>query len=134
MRWQLNQMCKLSEAHPEVAEDALQALWAQRPELLGRVVIGAYLDQQVSLSKAAELMGLTRVELQRQLVQEGIPMRTLSDDDIQVEAEAIRQRPHHSWLATYHFVPELTPEQRYRYRIELPERADDTRHHGRLRT
>ncbi|ETX02453.1 MAG: hypothetical protein ETSY1_03525 [Candidatus Entotheonella factor] len=93
MRWELNQLCKLSEAHPEIAENALQTLWEQRPDLLRRVAIGAYLDQQISLSKAAELMGLTRIELQRQLVQEGIPIRNLSDDDIQAEVEALRQRP-----------------------------------------
>ncbi len=93
MRWELNQLCKLSEAHPDVAEEALQALWEQRPELLRQVVIGAYLDQQINLGKAAELVGLTRIELQRQLVLEGIPIRTLSDDDIQAEVEALRQRP-----------------------------------------
>ena len=93
MRWELNQLCKLSEAHPEVAEQALQTLWEQCPDLLRRVVIGAYLDQQISLSKAAELVGLTRMELQRQLVQEDIPIRTLSDEDIQAEVEALRQRP-----------------------------------------
>ena len=93
MRWELNQLCKLSEVHPEVAEEALQTLWEQHPELLRRVVIGAYLDQQISLSKAAELVGLSRIELQRQLVQEGIPIRALSDEDIQAEVEALRQRP-----------------------------------------
>ena len=92
MRWELNQLYKLSEAHPDLAEEALQTLWEQRPDLLRRVVIGAYLDQQISLSKAAELMGLTRIELQRQLVQEGIPIRTLSDEDIQAEVAALRQR------------------------------------------
>jgi predicted HTH domain antitoxin len=92
MRWELNQLCKLSEAHPDIAEEALQTLWEQRPELLRRVVIGAYLDQQISLSKAAELVGLTRIALQRQLVQEGIPIRALSDEDIQAEVEALRQR------------------------------------------
>lgn len=93
MRWELNQLCKLSEAHPEVAEDALQTLWEQRPELLRQMVISAYLDQEINLSKAAELMGLTRIELQRQLMQKGIPIRTLSDDDVQAEVEALWQRP-----------------------------------------
>ena len=48
------------------------------------------MDRQISLSKAAELVGLTRIELQRQLVQEGIPIRTLSDEDIHAEVEALR--------------------------------------------
>jgi predicted HTH domain antitoxin len=93
MRWELNQLCKLSDAHPDIAEKALQTFWEQRPELLRRVVIGAYLDHQINLSKAAELVGLTRIELQCQLVQEGIPIRAPSDEDIQAEVEALRQRP-----------------------------------------
>jgi predicted HTH domain antitoxin len=51
------------------------------------------LDHQINLSKAAELVGLTRIELQRQLVQEGIPIRAPSDEDIQAGVEALRQRP-----------------------------------------
>jgi predicted HTH domain antitoxin len=94
MRWELEQLCKFSEAQPDVADEALQTLWQQRPALLRRVVIGAYLDQQLSLSKAAELVGLTRGELQRQLVQEGIPVRTLSEEKVKAEVEALRQRPH----------------------------------------
>lgn len=94
MRWELEQLCKLSEAQPDVADEALQALWQQRPALLRRVVIGAYLDQQLSLSKAAELVGLTRGELQHQLVQEGIPVRMLSEEEVTAEVEALRQRPH----------------------------------------
>lgn len=92
MRWELHQLCKLSEAHPDIAEEALQTLWEQRPKLLRRVVIGAYLDQQINLSKAAERLGLTRIELQRQLVQEGIPIRSPTDEDIQAEVEALRHR------------------------------------------
>lgn len=94
MRWELEQLRKLSEEQPDVAEEALQTLWQQRPELLRRVVIGAYLDRQLSLSKAAELVGLTRHELQCQLVQEGIPVRTLSEEEGKAEVEALRQRPH----------------------------------------
>lgn len=94
MRWELEQLCKLSEAQPDVADEALQVLWQHRPALLRRVVIGAYLDQQLSLGKAAELVGLTRDELQRQLVQEGIPVRTLSEEEVTAEVEALRQRPH----------------------------------------
>jgi predicted HTH domain antitoxin len=92
MRWALEQLSKLDEAQPDLVEDALQTLWQQRPALLRRVVIGAYLDQQISLSRAAELVGLTRPELQRQLVQEGIPIRSLSEEECTAEVEALRQR------------------------------------------
>lgn len=90
MRWELEQLGKLGEEQPEVVDRALHALWEQQPALLRQVVIGAYLDQQVNLSKAAEILGLTRLELQRQLVQQGIPVRRLSLDEVKAEVEALK--------------------------------------------
>jgi predicted HTH domain antitoxin len=72
MRWALEQLGKLDETQPDLVDDALQTLWQQSPTLLRRLVIGAYLDEQISLNRAAELVALTRLELQRQLVQERI--------------------------------------------------------------
>jgi predicted HTH domain antitoxin len=92
MRWALEQLGKLDEMQPDLVDDALQTLWQQSPALLRRLVIGAYLDEQISLSRAAELVGLTRLELQRQLVQEGIPIRSLSEEACRAEVEALRQR------------------------------------------
>ena len=91
MRWELEQLSKLSEEQPGIIDRALKALWEHQPEVLRRVVIGAYLDQQISLSKAAEILNLTRLELQRQLLQQGIPVRTLSLDEVKAEVEALRQ-------------------------------------------
>jgi predicted HTH domain antitoxin len=69
MRWELEQLCKLSEEQPEIVDRALNTLWEHEPLILRRVVIGAYLDQQIGLSKAAEILGVTRLELQRQFLQ-----------------------------------------------------------------
>lgn len=91
MRWELEQLNKRSEEQPALADEALSVLWKFQPEVLRRVVIGAYLDQQISLSKAAELIGVTRLELQRQFLQQGIPARMLTVDEVKAEVEALRQ-------------------------------------------
>ena len=93
MRWELEQLGKLCEEQPQIADEALAALWTHQPEVWRRVVIGAYLDQQINLSKAAELLGLTRLELQRQFLQQGIPVCILSEDEVQAEVEVVRHRP-----------------------------------------
>jgi predicted HTH domain antitoxin len=93
MRWEFEQLCKLSEEQPELADEALHVLRQHQPEVWQRLVIRAYLDQQISLSKAAELLGITRLELQRQFLQQGIPVRMLSRDEVQAEVDTLRQRP-----------------------------------------
>ncbi len=93
MRWELEQLGKLCEEQPQIADEALAALRTHQPEVWRRVVIGAYLDQQINLSKAAELLGLTRLELQRQFLQQGIPVRILSEGEVQAEVEVVRHRP-----------------------------------------
>ena len=55
MRWAFEQLGKLSEEDPELADEALQVLRKHQPEVWKRVVICAYLDEQINLSKAAEL-------------------------------------------------------------------------------
>lgn len=90
MRWELEQLAKLGEEQPEILDRALRALWEHQPEVLRRVVSGAYLDQQINLSKAAEILGLTRLELQRQFLQQGIPVRMPSVDEVKAEVEALR--------------------------------------------
>jgi predicted HTH domain antitoxin len=53
-------------------------------------IITDYLDGEISLSKAAELLGMTRIELQRKLKEQGIPIRSLSIDDVFADVEAFR--------------------------------------------
>jgi predicted HTH domain antitoxin len=91
MRWEFEQLCKLSEEQPDLADAALHVLRQYQPVVWQRLVIRAYLDQQISLSKAAELLGMTRLELQRQCLQQGIPIRMLSLDEVQAEVETLRQ-------------------------------------------
>ena len=50
--------------------------------MLWEVVINAYLDEKINLSKAAEELGLHRIEFENQLESEGIPVRRLSNEDL----------------------------------------------------
>lgn len=55
-----------------------------------QLIIADYLDGKISLCKAAELLGMTRIELQRKLKEQGRPIRSLSVDDAFAEVEALR--------------------------------------------
>ena len=59
-------------------------------ELFGEIVISAYVEELISLSKAAELLEVTRDESIDLLKKRGIPIRTLSKEDVRAEVEAIK--------------------------------------------
>jgi predicted HTH domain antitoxin len=75
----VEELQKISELQPELVEDALKNLWKNKPELHRAVVVNAYLDEKISLSKAAELLGMTRMELEREFKEKGIPLRHLTE-------------------------------------------------------
>ena len=54
-------------------------------------MINAYIDEKINLSKAAELLSLTRIELEKELKIKGIPIRYPSKEDIVAEVEAIKE-------------------------------------------
>ena len=91
MHWEIEELVKVSELKPEIVKKALNTIWAENPQLKRMVVINAYLDEKINLSKAAEELGLNRLELEEQLKAEGIPVRRLSEDDIRAEAEAVKR-------------------------------------------
>lgn len=68
-------MVKLWEIQPERVSQALARALQADPELRWAIVVGAYLDEQISLAKAAELLGVDRWTLQAEFQQRGIPLR-----------------------------------------------------------
>jgi len=90
MDWMIQGLQKLGEIKPDALEKVLGDIEHQRPEIFRSLVIIAYVDGKISLSKAAELLGLTRIELQRELQRAGIPIRSLSQDDAAAEIEMLR--------------------------------------------
>jgi len=91
MLWEVEELQKISELQPELVEDALKKLWINKPELYRAVIVNAYLDEKISLGKAAELLGISRMELEKEFKEKGIPVRRLASEDIVAEAEAIKR-------------------------------------------
>lgn len=88
--WAVEELKKLSEIQPEIVESALQRLWKEEPHIYKSIVISAYVDEKISLSKAAELLGITRIELEKEFKEKGIPVRSLSRKDVVAEVEALK--------------------------------------------
>ena len=67
-------------------ETQMEALWnGQGPQAAWDRVIHAYLDGDISLGRAAQLLGLNRFDLQARFHRLGLPLRTGPED----EAEAL---------------------------------------------
>ncbi|NQE44606.1 hypothetical protein C5S31_01115 [ANME-1 cluster archaeon GoMg2] len=90
MEWEIEELCKLGKIQPEILEVALEELWQRKPALYKSVVINAYLDEKINLGKAAELLGVHRLELQSELREKGVPIRGLSKEEVIAEVEAIK--------------------------------------------
>ena len=48
-------------------------------------------EEKINLGKAAELLGVHRLELQKELREKGVPIRGLAKEDVIAEVEAIRE-------------------------------------------
>ena len=86
--WAVAQLSKLIKLRPEFHKRLLELLKNDK-ELLRSIVIGAYIDGEISLGKAAELLGKTRDELIEEFKKLGIPIRKLSKEDVIAEVKAI---------------------------------------------
>ncbi len=90
MLWEVEELKKISEIQPEIVEQALKGLWEKNPQLYKIIVINAFIDEKISLSKAAELLNITRLELEKELKEKGIPVRHFNNEDLIAEVEAIQ--------------------------------------------
>ncbi len=87
--WIVKGIENVVKANPKRLESLLKDLKKDR-ELFEEIVISAYVDGLISLSKAAELLEVTRDELVEVLKRKGIPLRVLSKEDVIAEVEAIK--------------------------------------------
>lgn len=85
--WTLEQLLKLRRYHPEMVDQALEKMLDRQADLRWSVIIGAYLDEEINLSKAAELLGIHRLELQERFIAQGIPLRIGPDTVEEAKAE-----------------------------------------------
>ncbi|OGW14142.1 MAG: hypothetical protein A2035_02650 [Nitrospirae bacterium GWA2_42_11] len=91
MLWEIEELDKISQSKPEEIKYALYKFFDDNPEIKRAVVINAYLDEKINLSKAAEELGLHRLELERQMELDGIPIRRISEEDLGAEAQAVKR-------------------------------------------
>jgi len=89
MVWVVKGIENVIKANPKRLDDVLRSLKRDR-ELFEEIVISAYVEGLISLSKASELLEITRDEMIEILKKKGIPIRTLSKEDVVAEVEAIR--------------------------------------------
>lgn len=88
--WAVEELKKLNEIQPEIVESALQHLWKIEPHIYKSIVISAHIDEKISIGKAVELLGITRIELEKEFTEKGIPQRQLSKKDVVAETEALK--------------------------------------------
>jgi len=91
--WMYDQLIKVRQYRPELVDQVIEELLNRQAELRWLVVIGAYVDEEINLGKAAELLGMHRLELQEQLREQGLPLRLGLDteEDARAEMAAIHQ-------------------------------------------
>jgi predicted HTH domain antitoxin len=89
---EVEQLLKLLERQPELIEPALRRLVRENDQIRWLVVVGAYQDRQINLGKAAELLGMTELELRDRFIELGIPLRIGPADltEARAEVEAMR--------------------------------------------
>ncbi len=70
----------------------MQKLIESDPDLAWSLVVSAYLDEEINLGKAAELLDLHELELRDRFISLGMPLRIGPADlaEARAEAEAIR--------------------------------------------
>jgi len=83
----MEQLARLSQIRPDLVIPAVQRLLADDDELRWAVIVGAYLDRQISLGRAAEQLGIHELELRERFLQLGIPLRIGPDDEAEARAE-----------------------------------------------
>lgn len=91
--WLEEQFLRLSHRRPELTAKILERAFSEDEDFRWAVVVDAYLDEQISLGKAAELLGVHRAALQKRFVEMGIPVRIGAEtfEEAQAEVESIKR-------------------------------------------
>ncbi len=95
--WELPQLMKLREQQPDLIDQAIHHLVEQNEDIRWSVIVGAYRDGRINLGKAAELLGVSEIELRHRFIKLGIPLRIGSEDLMEARAEVDAVR---AWFAS----------------------------------
>jgi len=93
--WELEQLNQLYQHRPDLVNAALRRLMTEDAELRWALVVTAYLNQEINLGKAAELLAMHELELRAKFIELGIPLRVGPADRTQAQAEVEAAR---SWF------------------------------------
>ena len=85
--WTIREIVDLFEHRPEWVSTTLNQALAEDADARWKWVLDRYLDQRISLSKAAELLGVHALELRERFLQLGIPLRIGPADLAEAKAE-----------------------------------------------
>lgn len=85
--WQLHQLERLQQINPQSFDETLNKVLKQDQELWKDLVMGAYINEEISLGKAAELLEVYPLELRKEFLEKGIPVRGAADSKEAIIAE-----------------------------------------------
>ena len=86
--WTFTYLTKLHKQQPKMVDTALQGMLESNPDLAWSLVVSAYLDEEINLGKAAEMLGMHELELRDRFIELGIPLRIGPADKAEARAEA----------------------------------------------
>lgn len=73
--WQLKQLERLYDIEPDAVDNAMEKFLDKEPILKEKLIIGAYIDGEINLSKTAELLGIHPLRLREKFLSKGIPVK-----------------------------------------------------------
>ncbi len=90
--WLIRQLANLQLRHPDMVNPVLERILDEDEALRWALVVNAYLDKQINLGKAAELLDMSEIDLRRKFAAMGVPIRHGPADvaEAQAEVDAIR--------------------------------------------
>lgn len=89
--WTFAQLNKLYKQQPTLVDNALQTMVESNPDLAWSLVISAYLDEEINMGKAAEMLEMHELELRERFIELGIPLRLgpLNEAEARAEVQAL---------------------------------------------
>lgn len=85
--WTLAHLTKLYRRQPKLVNRALKRMIEDSPDLAWSLAVSAYLDEEINLGKAAELLGMHELELRDKFIELGVPLRLGPANEAEAEAE-----------------------------------------------
>ena len=86
--WTFTHLTKLSKQQPKLVDNALRKMIESDSDLAWSLVVSAYLDGEINLGKAAEMLDMHELELRDRFIALGIPLRIGPVDKAEARAEA----------------------------------------------